>query len=50
MPTIVKSRPVVGDNKNAVLLNLNKVRHFVFLKDDMAFVDKLNKAIFRLAI
>lgn len=50
VPSIVKSRPIGGDNKNSVLLNLDKIRHFVFLKDDIAFADKLNKAIFRLAI
>ena len=27
-PTIVKSRPIAGDNANSVLMKLNKVRHF----------------------
>lgn len=50
VPSIVKSRPVYGDNANSVLLNLDKVRHFIFLKDDIPFRKKLDKAIFRLAI
>jgi len=50
VPTIVKSRPVGQGNQYAVLLNLDKIRHFVFLKDDIPFKDKMNKSIFRLAI
>ena len=30
-PSIVKTRPLSGDNINNVILNLDKVRHFVFL-------------------
>ncbi|SDZ95684.1 Glycosyl transferase family 90 [Arachidicoccus rhizosphaerae] len=48
--SIVKSRPVTGDNQQSVILNLDKIRHFVFLKDAIPFKDKMNKAIFRLAI
>ena len=47
MPSIVKSRPIMGNNENSVLLNLDKVRHFVFLRDKREFVKKENKAIFR---
>lgn len=50
VPSIVKSRPIRGDNANSVLLNLDKVRHFIFLRDDIPFRKKLDKAIFRLAI
>lgn len=32
------------------LLNLDKVRHFIFLRDDIPFRKKSDKAIFRLAI
>ena len=32
-PSIVKSRPIAGANANAVLLNLDKVRHFIFYND-----------------
>lgn len=46
-PSITKSRPINGDNAFDVLLNLDKVRHFTFLKDKTPFRDKLDKAIFR---
>ena len=49
-PCIGKSRPIAGDNANLVLLNLDKVRHFVFLKDDIPFRAKRDKAIFQLDI
>ena len=47
VPSIVKSRPIGDDNANAVLLNLDKIRHFVFLDDRIPFTDKSDKAIFR---
>jgi len=52
-PAIVKSRPIAEDrggasaNARAVLLNLNKVRHFVFVRDRLRFEDKLPRAVFR---
>jgi hypothetical protein len=46
-PTIVKSRPIRGDNANSVLLNLDKVRHFTFLRDTIPFAAKDDRAIFR---
>jgi len=46
-PSIVKSRPIAGDNANGVLLNLNKVRHFVFVNDHVPFAQKKPIAIFR---
>lgn len=46
-PTIVKSRPIHGDNRNSVLLNLDKVRHFIFLDDTLPFAAKRDQAIFR---
>ena len=50
VPAICKSRPISGNIANAVLLNLDKVRHFTFLKDTRRFEDKLDRAIFRGAI
>lgn len=47
MPSIVKSRPIHGSNENSILLNLNKVRHFIFLNDSISFAQKDNMAIFR---
>lgn len=49
-PCVVKSRPIAGNNQNSVLLNLDKVRHFVFLKDEIPFRQKQDKAIFQLEI
>ena len=46
-PTIVKSRSILTDNTNAVLLNLDKCRHFVFLDDKKDFSQKTDRAIFR---
>ena len=47
IPTIVKSRPLSGNNSNSVLLKMDKVRHFIFVKDKISFADKEDKAIFR---
>lgn len=49
-PSIVKSRPIDaegGGNANSVLLNLDKCRHFVFLKDRIPFREKRDRVIFR---
>lgn len=47
VPSIVKSRPIAGNNENSVLLKLAKVRHFIFIKDKLKFKEKSNKIIFR---
>lgn len=39
-PSIVKSRPIVEDNENSVLLKLDKVRHFVRINNDKPFENK----------
>ncbi|MDR0305208.1 MAG: glycosyltransferase [Chitinispirillales bacterium] len=49
-PSIVKSRPIAGDNANSVVLKLAKFRHFTFLTDKRPFCNKMNKAIFRGAV
>lgn len=49
-PSIVKSRPIKGENQNSVLLNLDKKRHFVFLKDKIPFQNKKNILLFRAAV
>jgi hypothetical protein len=46
-PTIVKSRPIGENNENSVLLKLNKIRHFIFVKDRTKFKDKTPKILFR---
>ena len=50
VPTIVKSRPVNGDNANSILLNMVKARHFVFIKDKIRFQDKKSMLIGRAAL
>ncbi len=50
VPSIVKSRPIAGDNANSVVLNLDKERHFVFLRDDIPFREKENRSIFRVSM
>lgn len=47
VPSIVKSRPLQTNPSNGVILNLDKVRHFIFVKDNLCFNQKLPKAIFR---
>lgn len=46
-PTILKSRPIDGNNANSVLMNLNKIRHFVFLEDPLEFSEKKSMAVWR---
>jgi len=46
IPSIVKSRPV-SDNTNSILINMDKVRHFYFVKNDIEFKNKQNKLVWR---
>ncbi|MCC8408380.1 glycosyltransferase family 90 protein [Mucilaginibacter sp. UR6-1] len=46
-PTIQKSRPIGDDNANAVLLKLDKYRHFVFVDDKIPFEKKQDVLIGR---
>lgn len=46
-PAFAKSRPICSGNENGVLLKLDKVRHFLFVKDKKSFAEKNNMAIFR---
>ncbi len=39
-PTVVKSRPIHGDNRNSIILNLNKFRHFSWSADATPFREK----------
>lgn len=47
VPSIVKSRPIRGDNSNSVVLKLVKIRHFLFISDKHDFRTKENKLIGR---
>ena len=51
-PTIVKSRPIeeCRENPNSILINLDKIRHFMFFKDPIPFEKKSNRLIFRGAV
>lgn len=46
-PAIVKSRPIIPDNANAVILKLNKARHFNFISDPNDFQQKKDLLIGR---
>ncbi|MBX2962818.1 MAG: lipopolysaccharide A protein [Cyclobacteriaceae bacterium] len=46
-PSITKSRPINGDNRNSVILKLEKSRHFMFVKYDKPFIEKKNMLIWR---
>jgi hypothetical protein len=46
-PALVKSRPIAGDNRNSVLMKLEKFRHFYFPPDRTAFHDKKPMAVWR---
>ncbi len=47
IPSVVKSRPLCAGNANSVLMKLNKIRHFIFVKDDKSFAEKQFKVVFR---
>jgi len=47
IPSFVKSRPVGAGNENSVVLKLNKVRHFLFVRDSRKFIEKKNLLVGR---
>lgn len=49
-PSLVKSRPINGNNENSVLLKLNYARHFRWIKNDKPFSEKKNILIGRAAV
>lgn len=46
-PSFVKSRPIMGDNRNSVLMHLNKPRHFYIPADPVSFDQKMPLAVWR---
>ena len=46
-PTIVKSRPISDLNASSVILNLDKIRHFIFVNDKTQFADKKDMLVGR---
>ncbi len=49
-PTIVKSRPIGDRNANSVILNLDKIRHFIFVTDKRPFAGKKDILVGRGAV
>ena len=47
VPSITKSRPIGADNHNAVLMKLDRVRHFTFVSDRLPWRNKIDRVIFR---
>lgn len=47
LPSITKSRPIYGDNRNSVVLNLDKIRHFLFVSDENKWEDKKDMLVGR---
>lgn len=47
VPSLLKSRPIDGDNANSVVLNLDKFRHFRLFDDPVPFSKKAPKAVWR---
>jgi hypothetical protein len=47
VPTIVKDRPIRDDDKNAVIMKLDKFRHFQMPADPISFADKLPAVVWR---
>jgi hypothetical protein len=47
VPCLLKSRPIAGENANGVLMKLNKVRHFNFVKDGRPFSEKKDLLVWR---
>lgn len=47
IPNIVKSRPLSSDNANSVVMKLDKIRHFTYVKDKKTFYAKKNMVIWR---
>lgn len=47
VPSVVKSRPLCSDNDYNVLMKLDLVRHFVFVRDKLPWSSKKDRIIFR---
>ena len=45
--TLVKSRPIMGNNQNSIILKLDSVRHFYTLPDRLNFQDKKPLLVWR---
>lgn len=50
IPSIVKSRPIDGNNENSILMNLDRLRHFQFVDDRKNYKDKKDLLVWRGAV
>lgn len=46
-PSFVKSRPITEENQNSILLKLNQVRHYYFVRDPLSFEEKTDSVVWR---
>jgi hypothetical protein len=46
-PSIVKSRPVSGDNRNSVMMKMEALRHYRYIDSDIPFETKSPRAVWR---
>lgn len=46
-PCFLKSRPIMEDNENSVLLKLNEIRHFQFVSDNQPYRSKKDMVAWR---
>ena len=46
-PTILKSRPIEGDNRHSILLKICRLRHFRFIRDPIPYEQKKDRAVWR---
>lgn len=47
VPTLVKARPIAGENANSVLFKLNTLRHFNFVRDRRPYAAKRARLVWR---
>ncbi len=46
-PSLIKARPIDGNNQNSILFKLNKKRHFKWVNDPYSFAEKKDLLIWR---
>lgn len=47
VPSFVKSRPIKPNNQASILMNLNKIRHFIHIQDPCSFYQKKPLLVWR---
>lgn len=46
-PTFLKARALCEENANGVIMKLNKIRHFCFVRHDRSYESKLDRVVWR---